>query len=135
MNPDRTGAVFETFEVNDKSGVPVWIQIRNHMIFMIRSGKLKSGDTLPTVRDLAVKLGVNYNTIHKVYQDLETDGLVSSGRGRRSTIADDINLNELDLPDSPIDVVIGELVRVVQETAITKEEALARVQNALTDLK
>lgn len=127
--------MFEAFEVNDKSGVPVWVQIRNHMIFLIRSGRLQPGDTLPTVRDLAVKLGVNYNTIHKVYQDLETDGLVSSGRGRRSTIADNINLNELNLPDSPIDVVIGELVRVVQETAITKEEALLRVQNALADLK
>lgn len=127
--------VFETFEVNDTSGVPVWVQIRNHMIFLIRSGKLRPGDTLPTVRDLAVKLGVNYNTIHKVYQDLETDGLVSSGRGRRSTIAEGINFSELNLPDSPIDVVIDELVRVIQETAITKEEALLRIQNALADLQ
>ena len=44
------------------------------MIFLIRSGHLRPGDTLPTVRELAIQLGVNYNTIHKVYQDLETDG-------------------------------------------------------------
>ena len=44
---------------------PVWIQIRNHMIFLIRSGHLRPGDTLPTVRELAIQLGVNYNTIHK----------------------------------------------------------------------
>ncbi|MFR1639497.1 MAG: hypothetical protein ACLSVD_10200 [Eggerthellaceae bacterium] len=59
--------MFETLRVNDTSGVPVWIQIRNHMIFLIRSGT-RPGDTLPTVR-LAVQLG-DYNTIHKVYQDL-----------------------------------------------------------------
>ena len=68
--------MFETLRVNDTSGVPVWIQIRNHMIFLIRSGHLRPGDTLPTVRELAIQLGVNYNTIHKVYQDLETDGLI-----------------------------------------------------------
>ena len=79
--------MFETLRVNDTSGVPVWIQIRNHMIFLIRSGHLRPGDTLPTVRELAIQLGVNYNTIHKVYQDLETDGLILSGRGKRSTIA------------------------------------------------
>ena len=46
----RLGRVFETLRVNDTSGVPVWIQIRNHMIFLIRSGHLRPGDTLPTVR-------------------------------------------------------------------------------------
>lgn len=122
--------MFETLRVNDKSGVPVWIQIRNHMLFLIRSGQLRPGDTLPTVRELAIQLGVNYNTIHKVYQDLETDGLVRSGRGKRSTIAE-IDREELELPDSPVDVVIDELVRVVRETGIAKADALARIEAAL----
>lgn len=121
--------MFETFQVNDTSGVPVWIQIRNHMIFQIRSGALSPGDTLPTVRELAIQLGVNYNTIHKVYQDLETDGLVLSSRGKRSTIAD-INREALNLPDSPVDVVIEELVRVVQETGLSKEDAMMRIEAA-----
>ena len=45
----------------------------------------------------AVQLGVNYNSIHKVYQDLETDGLINSGRGRRSTIAQ--NAVKANMPD------------------------------------
>lgn len=122
--------MFESLQVSDTSGVPVWVQIRNHMIFLIRSGQLRPGDTLPTVRDLAVKLGVNYNTIHKVYQDLETDGLVLSGRGRRSTIAD-IDLTKLEMPDSPVDVIIDELVRAVKETGMTKEDVVLRVKEAL----
>ncbi|WP_080802284.1 GntR family transcriptional regulator [Arabiibacter massiliensis] len=126
--------MFETLRVNDKSGVPVWVQIRNHMIFLIRSGQLRPGDTLPTVRELAIQLGVNYNTIHKVYQDLETDGLVLSGRGKRSTIAE-IDREELALPDSPVDVVIEELVRVVGETGIAYADAMARVEGALAPFK
>ena len=125
--------MFETLRVSDKSGVPVWVQIRNHMIFLIRSGQLRPGDTLPTVRELAIQLGVNYNTIHKVYQDLETDGLVCSGRGKRSTIAE-IDREALDLPDSPVDVVIEELVRVVRETGIAKADVRARIDEALATL-
>lgn len=126
--------MFETLRVNDTSGVPVWIQIRNHMIFLIRSGQLRPGDTLPTVRELAIQLGVNYNTIHKVYQDLETDGLIISGRGKRSTIAE-IDREELNLPDSPVDVVIEELVRVVRETGISKADVLARIEESLASIE
>lgn len=126
--------MFESLKVDDKSGVPVWVQIRNFMIFLIRSGQLRSGDTLPTVRQLAVDLGVNYNTIHKVYQDLETDGLINSGRGRRSTIAD-IDRESLDLPESPIDAVVEELVRVARESGITKQDVMTRVEEALADLE
>ena len=126
--------MFESLKVDDKSGLPVWVQIRNHMIFLIRSGVLRPGDTLPTVRSLAVDLGVNYNTIHKVYQDLETDGLINSGRGRRSTIAD-IDREALNLPESPIDAVVEELARVARESGITKRDVLTRVEEALADLE
>ena len=130
----RLGRVFETLRVNDTSGVPVWIQIRNHMIFLIRSGHLRPGDTLPTVRELAIQLGVNYNTIHKVYQDLETDGLILSGRGKRSTIAE-IDREALSLPDSPVDVVIEELVRVVRETGVSRADAMTRIEEAFAKLE
>ena len=126
--------MFESLKVDDKSGVPVWVQIRNHMIFLIRSGVLRPGDTLPTVRSLAVDLGVNYNTVSKVYQDLETDGLINSGRGRRSTIAD-IDREALNLPESPIDAVVEELARVARESGITKRDVLTRVEEALADLE
>ena len=104
------------------------------MIFLIRSGQLRPGETSPTVRELAIQLGVNYNTIHKVYQDLETDGLVCSGRGKRSTIAEIERDKDLDLPDSPVDVVIEELVRVTRETGISKADVLARVEESLATL-
>ena len=48
----------------------------------------RPGDTLPTVRELAIQLGVNYNTIHKVYQDLERDGYIFTKRGRGTYVSD-----------------------------------------------
>ena len=121
-------------QVKDASGVPVWIQIRNHIVYLVRSGKLNPGDTLPTVRELAVMLGVNYNTVHKVYRDLETSGVLSSGRGRRTTIAK-VDVEEVCEPKSPVDIVIKEFVRAVCDSGMGKEEALNRVRRALEGVK
>ncbi len=85
---------------------------------------------MPTVRELAVQLGVNYNTVHKVYQDLETDGLICSSRGKRSTVAN-IDSDNLGLPDSPVDVAIAELVHVARESGMSELEVVARVKVAL----
>ena len=122
-----------SFQVDEKSGVPLWIQIRKRLVFLITSGKYERGERLPSVRELSVQLGVNYNTINKVYQDLETDGLILSGRGKRSTIAE-IDREELNLPDSPVDVVIEELIRVVRETGISRVDAMARIEEAFATL-
>ena len=78
------------------------------------------------MRELAVRIGVNYNTVHKVYQDLEADGLILSGRGRRSRIAE-VDNDELPLPDSPVDVLIHELIRVAKENNVTKDELSLRI--------
>lgn len=119
--------MFESLHINEKSGVPVWVQIRNNLIFLIKSEQIKSGDVLPTVRELATQLGVNYNTIHKVYQDLEADNLICSSRGKRSFVAD-IERDVLKLPESPVDLVIDELVRVARESNVSEDDVLTRVR-------
>ena len=62
------------FRINEKSVVPIWIQIRKRLVYLISAGKFERGERLPSVRELSVQLGVNYNTVNKVYQDLERDG-------------------------------------------------------------
>lgn len=119
--------MFETLRINEKSGVPVWVQIRNHMVSLIKMEQIRPGDVLPTVRELAARLGVNYNTIHKVYQDLEADGLICSSRGKRSFVAD-VDSHALRLPDSPIDLVIDQLVSVAEEVGVSKQDVLLRVE-------
>lgn len=96
------------------------------MVSLIKMEQIKSGDILPTVRELAAQLGVNYNTIHKVYQNLEADGLICSSRGKRSFVAD-VNSNALQLPESPVDLVIDQLVKVAEDAGVTKQDVLMRV--------
>lgn len=63
------------------SNVAVYTQIENHIQFAISSGALKSGDQLPSVRELSERLGVNPNTVAKSYRDLEVMGLLYTRRG------------------------------------------------------
>ena len=113
--------VFETLRVNDASGVPVWIQIRNHMLFLIRSGQLRPGDTLPTVRELAVDLGVNYNTVSKVYQDIERDGYIVSKRGKGTFVAER-GPAEAEAAKSEVDFLADEFIRQCRELGVPRQD-------------
>ena len=67
--------------INIHSSVPVYEQIENHVQFAISGGDLKAGDRLPSVKELAERLGVNFNTVAKSYRDLEVMGIIYTRRG------------------------------------------------------
>ena len=70
------------FQVDENSKLPVWVQLRNRLIFLIKRGDYAPGDQLPSVRSLAVAASINYNTVSTVYVDLEDSGYVRSVRGK-----------------------------------------------------
>ena len=67
-------------QIDLHSPVPVYTQIEKQVQFAIASGKLKSEDRLPSVRELSERLGVNPNTVAKAYRDLQLMGWVSARR-------------------------------------------------------
>ncbi|MBN1478012.1 GntR family transcriptional regulator, partial [Candidatus Sumerlaeota bacterium] len=69
------------------SPLPLAEQIRLGIRQSIASGELAPGDSLPSVRQLAGDLGVNFNTVARAYRDLEQEGLVISRRGRGTMVA------------------------------------------------
>ena len=75
MNP------LASFELDYNSGLPVWIQVKNRIAYLIGSGEYKAGDQLPTVRSLAVDLDISYNTVNRAYMDLEREGTSPRARG------------------------------------------------------
>ena len=76
-------------QLNYKSGVPICDQIVNGFIRMKALGLSEGGDQLPSVRQLAVELCVNPNTIQKAYQMLESAGVIYSVKGKGSFFSDD----------------------------------------------
>jgi len=67
--------------VDQRDATPIYSQIERALRAAIASGRLKVGDQLPTVRQLAVELSVNANTVARVYADLERQGVLETRRG------------------------------------------------------
>jgi GntR family transcriptional regulator len=70
------------------SGIPIYVQIVDQVRALLLSGDLKPGDQLPTVRQLASELRVNFNTIARAYRLLDEAGLISTQRGRGTYLLD-----------------------------------------------
>ena len=69
------------FQVDSRHPTPLYHQLERSIRFAIATGKLGIGDQLPTVRQLAVDLRINANTVAKVYAELEREGVVETRRG------------------------------------------------------
>jgi GntR family transcriptional regulator len=73
-------------QIDFRSSQPIYVQIIEQIQQMIASGGLKQGDQLPTVRQLAADLRVNFNTIARAYRLLDEAGLISTQQGRGTYI-------------------------------------------------
>jgi GntR family transcriptional regulator len=76
-----------TFQLNPRSGVPIYRQIQDQIRYGIASGLLTAGEQLPTVRSLAVELSVNPNTVIKAYSELEREGMLTTEQGTGTFVA------------------------------------------------
>lgn len=75
------------FTIDLHSGVPVYRQLIDQVRSGIASGTLSAGDQLPTVRQLAVDLAINPNTVMRAYRELELSGLIETQQGTGTFIA------------------------------------------------
>ena len=80
--------MYDKIEVDFHSKEPLYYQIEEQIKYLIASAQVKPGDQLPTVRDLAEALEINFNTIARVYRRLDQQGYVSSQRGRGCYVLD-----------------------------------------------
>ncbi len=76
------------FSIDLHSGVPVYRQLIDQVRGGIASGSLTPGDQLPTVRQLAVDLAINPNTVMRAYRELELGGLLETHQGTGTFISD-----------------------------------------------
>lgn len=70
------------FQINFKSGKPVYLQVVDQIKAAAASGALQSGEALPSIRPLAEELRVNRNTIAKAYSELESLGVIETLAGK-----------------------------------------------------
>lgn len=69
-----------------RSSEPIYLQIARQVHTLVSAGSLKQGDQLPTVRELATELRINFNTVARAYRLLDEEKLISTQRGRGTYI-------------------------------------------------
>jgi GntR family transcriptional regulator len=93
------------FKLDLKSGVPFYRQIVDQIRYGIASKRLLPGEQLPTVRDLAVQLEINPNTVRKAYSELEILGVLDTQQGTGTFVSG----KELEIGDVEKDRMLGQI--------------------------
>ncbi len=69
------------YDIDPRSGIPIYLQLKERIRHEITSGRLGPGARLPTVRELAVQLTINANTVSRVYSELQKEGYLETRQG------------------------------------------------------
>ena len=112
------------FTIDPRSGVPFYRQIIDQVQFAIADGRLGFGDRLPTVRQLAVDLQINPNTVARAYQELEIRGVVNTQMGTGTFVGSD----KVEISDAErrrmLDQICTELLSRASAYGLTLNEVL-----------
>jgi GntR family transcriptional regulator len=108
----------------DKSNpVPIYEQIKDQIMGLIQTGQIKTGDQLPTIRELSVELSVNVNTVALAYRDLTNSGMLISERGKGTFVASNANEEEMrSLRVEKLQSLINSLIKETDRLGFSREE-------------
>ena len=122
------------FSIDEKSGLPVWVQLRNRFIYLIKTGYYKPGEQLPSVRSLAAEISINYNTVSKTYVDLEQSGYVVSVRGRGVFVRDTPEAVRDDMITA-VDTVLEDAMRRCMAMGMSLDEVKLRIMEVAYNMQ
>ncbi|WP_270296734.1 GntR family transcriptional regulator [Eggerthella sinensis] len=122
------------FEVDETSDLPIWVQLRNRITYLVRTGFFKAGEQLPSVRSLAAEANINYNTVTKAYRDLELSGLIVSIRGRGMYVQN--NLPDYSQPSTElVDRALEDCIERYRNLGMTFDEIDAHLRSVTEALR
>ena len=101
-------------KIDEYSDVPIYMQIRNQIVMGISSGELMPGEQLPTVRALALEMGINTMTVSKTYQILKNEGYITTDRKNGARVRSEIKKSGVISEENK-----AELRRIVSEARLS----------------
>lgn len=116
--------VGDWLQVDEQAAKPLFDQLRTQIIEGVRDGRLPPGTRLPTVRELAARLGLAVNTVARAYRELETAGILET-RGRFGSF-----IARADPADAAMASAAHVYVEAARSLGLGKREALRYVDSA-----
>jgi len=120
-------------QISPHSGVPIWRQVVDQVLYAVGVGLLKKGDPLPTLRDLSSELGVNINTLIRAFRELERLGVVEMTRGVGTRIAGPPALPVP--PETLLKNLLDEFLLRATRLGLSPEQAIQILQKKLEEMK
>ena len=111
------------FYIDASSGIPVYKQIVVEIVKQIESGILKNSKRLPTVRELAIQIHVNPNTVARSYRELERKGFIETFIGRGTFVKGKQNTDKAE-----INTLIESLIKTARENGVSISEIIKKIE-------
>ncbi len=131
-NPTQNHQAFR-FGLDLASGVPVYRQLIDQVLAGIAAGRLTPGDQLPTMRQLAVDLSINPNTVIRAYRELEIRGVLETHQGTGTFIAE----KQVEQGDGErrarLDQLVRDFVARAGSAGFTVEDLMEQLQDLQAD--
>ena len=119
-----------------RSGLPIYVQIMDQISHLVANGDLQQGDQLPTVRQLATDLRINWNTVARAYKLLDEAGLISTQQGRGTFILETSKEETvLQLRQQALDGLTQRYLAEAARLGCSPEEATAALDRQIGDWK
>jgi GntR family transcriptional regulator len=119
------------FQIDFKSGKPVYLQLADQIRYAAASGSLRPGDLLPSIRPLAEELRVNRNTIAKAYAELESQGVIETLPGKGCFLKENNSPFTRQVKNKLLLTEIDEAVVMAHHLQVDRERFLALVRERL----
>ncbi|MGA8668271.1 MAG: GntR family transcriptional regulator [Terracidiphilus sp.] len=112
------------FRLDAHSGVPVYRQLIDQVQAAVATGSLSPGDQLPTVRQVAVDLAINPNTVSRAYREMEIRGILDTQQGTGTFVAERPTEPSKDVRERQLGQLVNEFVSRAGSSGITVNELI-----------
>ena len=121
------------FRLDAHCGVPVYRQMIDQVLAAIATDRLRTGDQLPTVRQVAVDLAINPNTVMRAYREMEIRGILDTQQGAGTFIAEQQKAASSEERSRQLTQIAGEFVARAGSMGFTLAELMERLQQMHED--
>ncbi|HEV2437118.1 MAG TPA: GntR family transcriptional regulator [Verrucomicrobiae bacterium] len=119
------------FQIDFKSGKPVYLQLVDQIRYAAAAGSLRPGESLPSIRPLAEELRVNRNTIAKAYAELESQGVIETLPGKGCFLKENHSPFTRQVKNKLLLTEIDEAVVMAHHLQVDREKFLVLVKERL----
>lgn len=113
-------------EIDFKSDLPIYEQVRREIIIGLARGDIKPGDKLPSVREMAENIGINLHTVNKAYKLLEADGVLTMDRRFGSLVSGE-NYPMKDFDSEKMVSELDLLIAIAKLKGLSEEEFIDHI--------